>query len=509
MARAEDTTKDTLGSEPGEPQEPQATTTHQVPSRKRVYLSEKEPAVAAASAIDAPKIAYPPEGEVAVLPEPKLGQAVPDLPPEDVVPREPGEKRSGLRARLMTGISRNVLVLGAVSFFTDVSSEMIVPVRILFLVLTLHTPLPIAGLIEGVAESTASLLKIVAGRMSDRVSRRKPLVLFGYTLSNGVKPILALVSSWPFALGLIFLDRVGKGVRGSPRDAMMADSTPKEHMGKAFGFHRSMDTLGAAVGPLLTYFILIFSSNDLRAVFGWTAIPGVLSVLVLVFFLRERRRPLLEAKEETVAAKSDAPRARIPASALGVRFWMFTAISTVFALGNSSDAFIFLRSAGLEQSLVLVPLMYFGYNLIYALLATPLGVLSDRWGRLPVLLTGYVAFGLVYAGWAVATQAWNAWALFLIYGVYAAATEGVAKAFVTDLIPREARGSAIGWFNGFTGFAALPANLVGGWLWSLAGPGATFTFGAWAAAVAVALTLAWLPWLLGKRALAPAAEPSC
>lgn len=410
--------------------------------------------------------------------------------------------------RLMSGITRNVVVLGLVSFFTDVSSEMIVPVRILFFVVILRTPLPVAGLIEGVAESTASLLKIVSGRLSDRVSRRKPLILFGYSMSNLAKPLLSLVTSWPIALILVFLDRTGKGVRGSPRDAMMADSTPRKYMGKAFGFHRSMDTLGAAVGPLFTALILLWTSNDLRAVFAWTAVPGVLSVLVLLVFLRERKPRNAADKIEDVVSwtvpymgpESSATQRSVPASALGVRFWMFTAIATVFALGNSSDAFIFLRTAELEQSVLLVPLLYFGYNLIYALFATPLGVLSDRFGRLPVLISGYAAFGLVYLGWALATQGWNAWALFLVYGVYSAATEGIGKAFVTDLVPKEARGSALGWFNGFTGFAALPANVVGGWLWYVAGPSATFTYGAWIAGVSVALTLAWLPWLRRRSA---------
>jgi MFS family permease len=399
----------------------------------------------------------------------------------------------------MAGISRNVLVLGLVSFFTDVSSEMIVPVRILFLVFVLRTPLPIAGLIEGLAESTASLLKIVSGRMADRVSRRKPLIIFGYSASNLSKPLLAVASSWPIALVIIFVDRVGKGVRGSPRDAMMADSTPREYMGKAFGFHRSMDTLGAAVGPLLAYIILLLTTNDIRAVFGWTAVPGVLAVIALLVFLREPKGRAAVA-EEVQTPKVETVRPRIAASALGTRFWMFTAVSAVFALGNSSDAFIFLRTAGLESSVAVVPLLYFGYNLVYAVLATPLGVLSDRWGRLPVLMMGYAAFALVYTGWAVATQAWNAWALFLVYGVYAAATEGVAKAFVTDIVPRAARGSALGWFNGVTGFAALPANVIGGWLWSVAGAPATFTYGAWISGISLALMIVWLPWLRRKPA---------
>lgn len=394
--------------------------------------------------------------------------------------------------RFMAGLTRNVFVLGLVSFFTDISSEMIVPVRILFLVGVLQTPLPIAGLIEGLAESASSLLKIASGQWSDRVTSRKPMIFAGYTISNLAKPLLALVATWQQALGLILLDRVGKGTRTSPRDALMADSTPSAYRGKAFGFHRSMDTLGAAVGPLLTAAILLATNNNLRAVFAWTIVPGVISIVLILLFLREI--PRVQAARRAQAASSTATR-RERMARLGTPFWLFTAVAAVFALGNSSDAFIFLRSEGLEHSIAMVPLMYFGYNVVYALLATPMGALSDRWGRLPVLAAGYVAFGVVYAGWSAATQGWQAWALFLVYGIYAAATEGVGKALVVDLAPGAERGSALGWYNGLTGFAALPANLIGGWLWSVYGPSATFTFGAWAGFAAAGLLLAWLPWL--------------
>ena len=399
----------------------------------------------------------------------------------------------------MAGLTRNVFVLGAVSLFTDISSEMIVPVRILFLVGVLGTPIILAGLIEGIAESTASLIKIFSGRLADRVSDRKPLVLAGYSLSNFVKPLLGLAGTWPQALGLIFVDRVGKGMRGSPRDAMLADATTPQHRGKAFGFHRAMDTLGAAIGPLLAFVILAATNNDLRAVFWWTALPGILSVLVIIFFLREGRRE--RAAKPLVAASGPKPSQWQQMVALGPRFWMFTAISTIFAVGNSSDAFIFLRTEGLERTLEAVPLIYFGYNVVYAVLATPLGVLSDRWGRLPVLVAGYIAFGGVYLGWALASQPWHAVALFLIYGIYAAATEGVGKALVTDVVPKAQRGTALGWFAGLTGFAALPANVIGGWLWSQFGPQATFALGAWLGCVAAALMIAWAPWLLGRRTL--------
>jgi MFS family permease len=397
------------------------------------------------------------------------------------------------------GLTRNVFVLGVVSLFTDISSEMIVPVRILFLVSVLNTPVQIAGLIEGIAESTASLLKIWSGRLADRVATRKPLILAGYGVSNLAKPLLAFVTSWQAALGLIFVDRVGKGVRGSPRDAVLADSAPPEYRGKAFGFHRSMDTLGAAIGPLIAAAILALNSDQnsgLRAVFAWTLIPGILSVIVLLFFLREPPRaadPVAKAKAATAPAT---------AASLGRPFWIFTIIATLFALGNSSDAFIFLRTEGLEDSLAAVPLIYFLYNLVYAVLATPLGVLSDRWGRLPVLVAGYIAFGVVYAGWAWADSGWQAWVLFAIYGIYAAATEGVSKALVSDLIPKARRGTAMGWYNGMIGFAALPANVVGGWLWGLLGPGATFQVGAGLGLASAGLLLLALPWL---RTAQPAA----
>lgn len=429
-------------------------------------------------------------------PAPNPIAPVPDPPPPNADPAPPAQG-----PRWARGLTRNVFVLGMVSLFTDISSEMIVPVRILFLVGVLNTPLALAGLIEGVAESTASLLKIVSGRLADQVSERKPMILFGYALSNGIKPVLGFVNGWVPALGLIFIDRVGKGVRSSPRDALLADSAPAEYRGKAFGFHRAMDTLGAAIGPLFAVLILALSNNDLRQVFFWTALPGVISVIIVLVFLRERRRE--KPPKPVVRVQTPWPERWRQMTALGSRFWMFTAISTIFAVGNSSDAFIFLRTEGLEGRLEAVPLIYFGYNLVYAALATPLGVLSDRWGRVPVLVAGYGAFGLVYAGWAVANQSWQGWALFLVYGIYAAATDGVGKALITDVVPKAQRGTAMGWFNGMTGFSALPANVIGGWLWSSFGPSATFGFGAWLGFVAMFLMLAWAPWLLGKRADLP------
>jgi MFS family permease len=404
------------------------------------------------------------------------------------------------RARWIAGLTRNVWVLGLVSLLTDVSSEMITPLRVLFLVGVLNTPLPIVGLIEGLAESLAGILKILAGRLAGRAPRRKPVILAGYTLSNLARPLLALAGAWPQALGLIALDRVGKGLRTSPRDALLADAAPAAHRGKAFGFHRALDMVGATIGPLIAFGILALTNQDLRRVFAWTVVPGLLAVGVLLFFLHEERRA--RAPEAGVAATTAAPVSRRrQIVALGPRFWLFTAIATVFALGNSSSAFLFLGTQiqGVAQPLHIVPLIYFAFNVVYALLAAPLGALGDRWGRVPTLVVGYGAFGLVYAGWAGANQGWHAWVLFLAYGVYAAATEGVARAFVTDLAPREQRGAALGWFIALMSGAALPANLLAGWLWSTFGHTATFGFGAWLGFTAMALLLVLAPWLSRER----------
>jgi MFS family permease len=511
---------------------------------------------------------------------------------------------SGLMRNITSGITRTVLVLGVVSLFTDVASEMILPLRLLFFVQVLGTPLAVAALIEGVAEGGTSLLKIVSGRLADRVASRRGLVVAGYSLSNLARPLLAVVSNWPLALGLVLLDRTGKATRASPRDAMLADAVAPAQRGKAFGFHRSADTLGAAVGPLLALLILSVSGGNLRAVFGWTLLPGAFAVAVALLFMQSRRaaptpeqmdihadpesqrsgyeggaeiaeRQRIEAgSQDTLTApdgpglqaaspvprpfmaesvtnadrgerqsdEADAPRvssalrplrlplrplrfnlslSRFPRAAgratrpwdslragLGPRFCLFTVVAVCFALGNSSDAFLFLRTEGLEASLVAVPLIYFVFNLVYALLATPLGALSDRWGRLPVLAGGFAAFTLVYLGWARATVGWQAWVLFVVYGGYYAATEGVARAFVSDLVPTARRGTALGWFNGLTGVAAVPANLLGAWLWSAWGPQATFGLGAWLGAVALGLLVAWWPWLRRRPLAWPADSTS-
>lgn len=407
------------------------------------------------------------------------------------------------RSRLpgwLRGITATVVTLGFISLLTDMSSEMIVPLRLIFLTQVLGAPLTIAGAIEGVAEGATSVLKVISGRLADRFPDRRLLVIGGYTVSNLTKPLLAFVTQWPIALGLVLIERTGKAVRGSPRDAMIADAVEPGARGKAFGFHRSFDTLGAAIGPLIAILLLTLNGNNLRAVFAWTIVPGLFCIFFCVFYLRDPRATARMRRPQTATEREPAPQGSHKAwQGFGPRYWLFTAAATCFALGNSSDAFLFLRTEGIEASLIAVPLVYFAFNMIYALLATPLGSLSDRFGRLPVLALGYAAFTLVYLGWTHASANWHVWALFGFYGIYYAATEGVAKAFVTDLVPKDRRGAAMGWYNGLTGMAALPANIAAAWLWSQFGPGAAFGLGAWLGAVALGLLCAWWPWLRAKN----------
>jgi len=382
------------------------------------------------------------------------------------------------RRRVVGG---NVLTSGLVSFFTDISSEMIVPVLPLFLTVTLRAPVAAVGLIEGVAESTASILRVFAGWLSDRAGRRKPLVVAGYALSNLTKPLLAVAGAWPHVLAVRFVDRFGKGVRGAPRDALIADSVGPEHRGLAFGFHRAMDTAGAALGPLLAFAVLALLPENYRAVFWIATVPGAIAILVAVLFLRDvPRRP--------GAARLD----RLSFAGLGRPFMLFTLVATVFAVGNSSDAFLILRAKNLGLPVTAIPLIYFAFNVVYALLSTPAGALSDRLGRRRMLALGYAVFACVYLGFALVggpSARWTVPALFLVYGVYYALTEGIQRAFVVDLVPAELRATALGTFAMATGLALLPASVIAGRLWDRVGPAAPFYYGGATAVAALLLLL--------------------
>jgi MFS family permease len=388
--------------------------------------------------------------------------------------------------RPRTRLPRNVILLGVVSFFADVSSEMAYPFIPIFLTGVLGAPVAAVGAIEGIAESTASLMKLASGWWSDRVHRRVPLVIAGYGLAAVAKVLLALAAAWPFVLFARFVDRFGKGLRGSPRDALIGDSAPPELRGRAFGLHRSMDTAGAVLGPLLALAMASALNDDLRTVFLIAAIPGFLGVLAL-FLVREPRR--IERSAASTAPSEALPIVgRMPRPLL-----LFIAASLVFALGNSSDVFLLLRARDLGMSTTLVVLAYVVYNFVYMLGAYPIGILSDRIGRRGVFVAGLAAFALTYLGFALITSQTLVWPLFALYGLYMAATDGVGKALITDIAPTERRASAIGLHGMITGLGTLAASVLAGQLWDHVSPAAPFLLGAVSAVLALMLLLAAMP----------------
>jgi MFS family permease len=366
------------------------------------------------------------------------------------------------------GISRNVWTLGWVSFFNDVSSEMIYPLLPLFLTSVLGAGVAFVGLVEGVAESTASILKAFSGWLSDRLRKRKFLVLGGYTASALARPIIALAISGWHILILRFLDRMGKGVRTSPRDALIAESTKPARTGRAFGFQRAMDHLGAVVGPLVAFFLLAALGGKYRTIFLLAAIPAIFSLLLIKWFVTEKK----ELRETT------ATTPKLSLRPFDRRFKIFLLIIIVFTLGNSSDFFLILRAKDQGIALTHIPLLWLLLHLVKSAVSMPGGTLSDRIGRKKVIIAGWIIYGLVYLGLAACTEAYHVWLLFAVYGIYFGLTEGVEKALVADLVPGEKLGTAYGLFNFAVGITALPASLLMGFLWQLFGPGTAFCFGA-------------------------------
>lgn len=364
-------------------------------------------------------------------------------------------------------IGRNVFALAVVSFLTDVSSDMTYPLLPVFLASVLGASATSVGAIEGAAESTAALLKLASGWWSDRVAKRKPLVLAGYTIASVIRPLIGLAQSVSQVLAIRVADRVGKGIRGAPRDALIADSVDPSIRGRAFGFHRAADHAGAVVGPLLAFLLLRWADLDLRHLFLWTAVPGALAVVALVFGVREVPRAAVEKK----------PKVDLRAP-LGRRFWAFLGVLLLFTLGNSTDAFLLLRAADLGVDAALIPILWAMLHVVKSLSSTPGGALSDRIGRKPLLVTGWLIYAAVYFGLGRAESAWHVWALFAVYGIYFGLTEGVEKALVADLVPADRRGTAFGWYNLALGVGALPASLLFGLIWDWKGPAVAFGFGA-------------------------------
>jgi MFS family permease len=376
---------------------------------------------------------------------------------------------------LMKKLPPAVYVLGAVSFFTDIASEMVYPLLPLFLTGALGASTTVVGLVEGIAEATASLFKVVGGRISDRMAARKPLILLGYGFPALLRPILALaVAPWQ-VLAYRFLDRIGKGLRTAPRDALIAETVDQDSYGRAYGFHRAMDSLGATIGPLLAF--LLLPLLDFRGVFWVSAIPALLATLVILFFLREKRgqaRPL--------------PPLRL--SAFSLRYRWFLLVTGVATLGLSSNAFLVLRLSDLGLSAAQATLVYTAYNLLYALMAYPLGSLADRVGARALVMLGFVTYALVYLGFGLSSAGWQGVVLFLLYALYSAAFEGSSRAYLAQIIPATEKASAIGLYHTLVGLLLLPASTLFGFLWQHFGSSLAF-FTAASLAVA-AVILFWL-----------------
>ena len=360
----------------------------------------------------------------------------------------------------------NIIILGITSLLTDISSEMVYPILPIFLVNTLGASPAILGMIEGIAESLASLTKIFSGYWSDKIKRRKPFTIFGYCGSGAGKLFLYLAASWHAVLLGRIIDRFGKGVRTAPRDAIIADSAMAGKRGAAYGLHRAMDTIGATLGVLFAYILVISFKQPMREIFLISLIPAFLGV-VFLFLVKEKKD----------GAKIAAKKIKFQWKSLDKRLKMFLIFSFVFTLGNSSNQFLLLRAQNLGNPLSTVILMYLTYNIVYGIFAYPVARLSDKIGKKKILAAGYLFYGLVYLGFAFFSSMQMIWILFAVYGLYIGFTEGVEKALVADIAPGELKATAIGLHATLVGIGLLPASLLAGLLWKLLGPAAPFYFG--------------------------------
>ena len=388
--------------------------------------------------------------------------------------------------RKFLGVSANVFFLGLVSLLTDISSELIFTLVPLFLENVLGATTTIVGLVGGISDSADATFRIFSGWVSDKIGKRKLLAGLGYTISNVVKPLMYWAGSWGAVTAIRFGDRVGKGVRTSSRDALIADSVTADQRGKGFGLHRAMDTSGAVIGLLIAALIVYvvegtktidLSKAGYHGMVIAGTVPGLLAIIVLLTLVRERKR------EKAAAAQGATPAIKTPFSN---QFKLYLAVASLFTLGNSSDFFLILKAQNVQTPLFQVCLMLVLFNLTYSVIALPMGMLSDKLGRRRILVFGWFVYGLAYTGFALASHIWQVWLLFGFYGLYYGITEGAAKAFVADMVPAERRGMAYGLYNGVTAFMALAASLIAGWMWQAISPAATFYFGAGLALLAMA-----------------------
>jgi MFS family permease len=384
------------------------------------------------------------------------------------------------------GLHPNVFYMGLTSLLTDISSELIFTLVPLFLSDVLGATSTLIGLVGGVSDSTDSLFRIISGWFSDKIGKRKLLAVTGYGISTISKPFMLLANSWGAVIGVRFGDRVGKGVRTSSRDALIADSVEAKDRGRSFGLHRAMDTSGAVIGLIIAAVIVYMIPGDkfhlTRDAYHWmiliAIIPAVLAVVILMTLVQERK------KVSAAAVKKDISKP-IALTPFSTQFKLYLFIMALFTLGNSSDFFLILDAQHVKTPLLQVVLMLVLFNVTYALVSTPMGVLSDKIGRKRVITFGWLIYGLVYLGFALSSSIWQLWLLFAVYGIFYGFCEGAAKAFVADMVPVDRRGTAYGLYNGVVGLMALPASLIAGILWDRIAPAAAFYFGAALALIAM------------------------
>lgn len=362
------------------------------------------------------------------------------------------------------GIPKNSFVLGAASFLNDIASEMIAPILPIFLTTTLGVGPATIGLLEGLADTTSSFLKILSGYISDRVGKRKKIVLAGYGLAAIARAAIGLTTSWLQVLALRFTDRIGKGIRTSPRDAIIADSTPPQYLGKSFGLHRAMDHAGAVAGPLIAFLILSSWTSNYRLLFAVVLIPGLLSALSIALFVKEKK------------PHQHNGEIKLNWSDVDPNFHKYLVVLFIFTLGNASDAFLILRAVDAGMDKAYIPLLWASFNFIKFIVSIPGGSLSDRFGRRGIIIAGWIVYAVIYAGFAFADSPLYISIIFILYGIYYGLTEGVERAFVADLAPARLRATAYGLYNAAIGIASLPASLFFGLIWKYAGVKTAFLF---------------------------------
>ncbi len=373
-------------------------------------------------------------------------------------------------------IPKNVKALGFVSLLNDAASEMIYPLLPIFLTSVLGVGAGALGIIEGIAESTASLLKLFSGWFSDKIKKRKALIIVGYSLAALGRPIIALSRFWWQVAVIRFIDRLGKGVRTSPRDALISISTPEDIKGKAFSLHRAMDHAGAIIGPL-SAIILLKCGMSLKNLFTWALLPGIITIFIIFFFVKEKK---MQAKEKNIEFKF---------SILSKNFRGYLLVLILFTLGNSSDAFLILKAKDTGIAISLIPLLWIVLHFVKMVTSVPGGVWSDRVGRRKVIVSGWIIYALIYLGFGFSYSTFHIWGLFALYGIYFGLTEGTEKAFVSDLVGKKFQGTAFGFYHLAVGIAAFPSSVIFGFIWQKFGSFAAFSYGASLAGIASILLL--------------------